>query len=93
MVRHWRVTNGAGDGVEHRNEFFNHIYAVAKLSLPAGTISIPASMEFLQFLVTDYATDPDIPDVEVATMSISPARETLKTTMTQWGLLPEVSYT
>ncbi|XP_049518889.1 ecdysone oxidase-like [Dermacentor silvarum] len=55
-----------------------------------GTIFIPASMEFLQFLVTDYATNPDIPDVEVATMSISPARETLKTTMTQWGLLPEV---
>ncbi|XP_072142528.1 4-pyridoxate dehydrogenase-like [Dermacentor andersoni] len=59
------------------------------LSLPAGTISIPAGIEFLQFLVTNYAADPDIPDVEVATISTSPASETLKRFMTQLGLLPE----
>ncbi|KAL1425153.1 hypothetical protein MTO96_019496 [Rhipicephalus appendiculatus] len=53
-----------------------------------GTISIPAGMEFLQFLVTSYAADPDVPDVEVATMS-TPASETFKSAVTRLGFLPE----
>ncbi|XP_054932504.1 4-pyridoxate dehydrogenase-like isoform X2 [Dermacentor andersoni] len=54
-----------------------------------GTISIPASTEFVQFLHTDHATDADIPDIEIAPISTSPASELFKSAMVELGLLPE----
>ncbi|XP_075542704.1 L-sorbose 1-dehydrogenase-like [Dermacentor variabilis] len=55
----------------------------------SGTISIPAGGEFLQFLHTDFATDPEIPDVEAAVLSATPASELLKAWMVAVGLQPE----
>ncbi|XP_050022985.1 L-sorbose 1-dehydrogenase-like [Dermacentor andersoni] len=54
-----------------------------------GTIAIPAGSEFLQFLHTDYAMDPEIPDVEVAVLSTTPASELVKAWMVGTGLQPE----
>ncbi|KAK8787051.1 hypothetical protein V5799_023168 [Amblyomma americanum] len=54
-----------------------------------GTISIPASTELVQFLHTDYATDPDIADIELAPVSTSPASELFRTSLLELGILPE----
>ncbi|KAH8009651.1 hypothetical protein HPB51_018948 [Rhipicephalus microplus] len=55
-----------------------------------GTISIPTSTEFMQFLHTaDNATDSDIPDIEIAPISTSPASERFKAMMVELGLMPE----
>ncbi|XP_065301736.2 uncharacterized protein [Dermacentor albipictus] len=54
-----------------------------------GTISIPIGCEFVQFLHTDYSTDPDVPDVEIALISTSPSSQLLKDSMAELGLLPE----
>ncbi|XP_065301755.2 4-pyridoxate dehydrogenase-like [Dermacentor albipictus] len=54
-----------------------------------GTISIPVSNEFLQFLQTDYAEHPDVPDVEVATFSTSPATQLFRALAAELGLVPE----
>uniref|UniRef100_A0A131YSQ1 Choline dehydrogenase n=1 Tax=Rhipicephalus appendiculatus TaxID=34631 RepID=A0A131YSQ1_RHIAP len=58
-------------------------------SKKTGMISIPAAGEFLQFLHSDYAMDPDVPDIEVAVMSATPASELLKAWMVATGLQPE----
>ncbi|KAH7963420.1 hypothetical protein HPB52_021101 [Rhipicephalus sanguineus] len=55
-----------------------------------GTISIPSGTEFIQFLHTaDNATDADIPDVEIAPISTSPASQLFKALMVELGLMPE----
>ncbi|KAH7966448.1 hypothetical protein HPB49_016394 [Dermacentor silvarum] len=54
-----------------------------------GTISIPVNNEFLQFLHTEYAEHPNVPDIEVATFGTSPATQLLKAVAVELGLLPE----
>lgn len=56
-----------------------------------GTISIPASTEFVQFLHSaDHVTDADdIPDIELAPISTTPASQLFKAMMVELGLLPE----
>ncbi|KAL1425146.1 hypothetical protein MTO96_019490 [Rhipicephalus appendiculatus] len=55
-----------------------------------GTISIPTSVEFMQFLHSgDNATDADIPDIEVVAISTSPASQLFKAMMVELGLMPE----
>lgn len=54
-----------------------------------GAISIPVGNEFLQFLHTEYAEDPRVPDIEVATVSMSPASHLLKAFAVELGMLPE----
>ncbi|KAL3224012.1 hypothetical protein MRX96_027077 [Rhipicephalus microplus] len=54
-----------------------------------GTISIPVGNEFVHFLPTEYAEDPNVPDVEVATMAMSPASQLTKALAVELGLLPE----
>ncbi|KAL1425150.1 hypothetical protein MTO96_019494 [Rhipicephalus appendiculatus] len=55
-----------------------------------GTISIPTSTEFMQFLHTaENATDADIPDIEIAPISTTPASELFKAVMVELGLMPE----
>ncbi|XP_077512921.1 glucose dehydrogenase [FAD, quinone]-like [Amblyomma americanum] len=55
----------------------------------AGPIAIPAAVEVLQFLSTDYATAPDIPDVEIGVISSPPATELAKGELVNTGFLPE----
>ncbi|XP_075546887.1 L-sorbose 1-dehydrogenase-like [Dermacentor variabilis] len=54
-----------------------------------GIISIPSSAEFLQFLHSDFASDDDSPDVEMAVLSASSASQALKSLFERIGLLPE----
>ncbi|KAH6937834.1 hypothetical protein HPB50_004326 [Hyalomma asiaticum] len=54
-----------------------------------GAISIPVGNEFLQFLHTEYAEYPRVPDIEVATVSMSPASHLLKAFAVELGMLPE----
>lgn len=55
----------------------------------SGTISIPAGTEVVQFLHTDYAADPDIPDIELAPVSSAPASELYRASLLELGLLPQ----
>lgn len=64
-------------------------YVVQYASSRTGVISIPASGEFVQFLRTNYATDPEVPDIEVAVVSTTPASELVKAWMVATGLQPE----
>ncbi|KAH7953448.1 hypothetical protein HPB49_008719 [Dermacentor silvarum] len=54
-----------------------------------GIISIPSSSEFVQFLHSDYVSDDESPDVEVAVISASSASQALKSLFERIGLLPE----
>ncbi|XP_049269277.1 L-sorbose 1-dehydrogenase isoform X3 [Rhipicephalus sanguineus] len=54
-----------------------------------GTISIPVGNEFVQFLPTEYAEDPKVPDIEVATVAMSPASQLLKAFAVELGMLSE----
>ncbi|XP_077514029.1 glucose dehydrogenase [FAD, quinone]-like [Amblyomma americanum] len=54
-----------------------------------GPVSIPAGVEAIQFVSTEYAPATDIPDVEIILVSSAPASQLARTELLSSGFLPE----